>query len=130
MARTSIPAEASAGAASLQKQIDNLSGQVTHGFDRLESLLISFDGRVRKVEQFEAGCNSVLTSRMDAAWHKLEQHETAIDGLITTIGTMNKVVMELVHTNRILKWLLAVFVAIAMLVIGEIIRGNLLLVKP
>ena len=111
------------GAESLQKQIDNLSTQVTQGFTRLEALLMNFDERVRSVENTQAGCQPVLTSRLDAAWRKIDEHEDAIDKI-------REIMRDLAQTNRILKWILGIFTAVLLAAIVEVVRGNLTLIKP
>jgi hypothetical protein len=49
------------------------------GFDEIKVLVRSFDERVRGVEMQEAGCQPLLSGRIDAAWRRLGEHDSTFD---------------------------------------------------
>ena len=62
----------------LQVQVDALGERMDKGIDEIKRMLEAFDGRVRAVETREAGCQPILTGRMDAAWRTIDDHEVRI----------------------------------------------------
>lgn len=105
----------------MQKQIDQIAQRMDQGFQRLEDLLRAYEERTRSIETREAACAPILTSKIDAAWRKLNDHESAIDAL-------NKIVLDISQTNKILKWLLGVFTAILTALLIGIAIGQIQLV--
>jgi hypothetical protein len=79
-----------AAAAALQDQIDNLGARMDKGFDEIKALVRSFDERVRGVEMQEAGCKPIITSRVDASWRKLDEHDTTLGKHDERIKTLDK----------------------------------------
>jgi len=92
----------------LQEQINSLGTRMEKGFDELKSIVSGFDKRVRDVELIQANSNPILTSRVDATWRKLDEHDGALKDLDKEIEDIKKTISELINTNRILKWILAV----------------------
>jgi FtsZ-binding cell division protein ZapB len=82
----------------LQVQINNLGERMDAGFREVKEAIQAFESRVRAVEQQHAGCQPLLQSRIDAAWRKIDEHDTDIKAL-------HQMVTELKQTNRILTWL-------------------------
>ena len=85
----------------LENQIGALGERMEKGFERLEKLLSGVEERVRSVETKEAGCQPLLSGRIDAAWRTIEGHTNEIKDIKKTLDA-------LVHTNNILKWLLGI----------------------
>jgi predicted phage-related endonuclease len=82
----------------LQAQITALGERMEQGFTKLEQIMTGVEGRVRGLEQREAGCQPIVTARMDAAWKKIDEHEV-------DIKTLKETISELKHANRILTWI-------------------------
>lgn len=82
----------------LQAQIVALGERMDQGFSRLENILSTFENRVRGLENREAGCQPLITSRLDAAWREIDSHTAEIKKL-------NEVITELRQANRIITWL-------------------------
>jgi hypothetical protein len=89
-----LPSQQSA----LQAQITALGDRMEQGFNKLEQIMTGVEGRVRGLEQREAGCQPIVTARMDAAWKKIDEHEVEIN-------QMSDAIVELKQTNRLLTWL-------------------------
>jgi hypothetical protein len=68
------------------------------GFNKLEKIMTDVEGRVRGVEQREAGCQPIVTARMDAAWKKIDEHEAELKQL-------RDVILKIEQSNRVLGWL-------------------------
>ena len=82
----------------LQSQITALGERMEQGFNKLESIMTGVEGRVRGLENREAGCQPILTSRLDAVWKRVDEHESDIKKL-------NEAITALKQTNKILSWL-------------------------
>lgn len=101
----------------LEKQIGTLGERMEKGFERLEKLMSGVEERVRVVETREAGCQPILSGRIDAAWRTIDEHGNEIK-------TIKKTLDALVHTNNILKWLLGISTAgLTALLIKLVIGG-------
>ncbi len=85
-----------------QAQLDALGERMDKGFSEIKEMLKGFDERVRGLETREAGCQPILTSRIDAAWRKIDSHETEL-------GRLTKVVDKL---ETVAKWLLGIIAAL------------------
>ena len=82
----------------LQQQITALGDRMEQGFAKLETIMTGVEGRVRGLEQREAGCQPIISSRLDAAWKTIDEHTAEIKRLSDAI-------LELKQTNKILTWL-------------------------
>jgi hypothetical protein len=89
---------AASGQTALQQQITALGERMEQGFTKLESIMTGVEGRVRGLEQREAGCQPIITQRLDAAWKTIDEHTGEIKRLSDAI-------LELRQTNKILTWL-------------------------
>lgn len=103
---------------SLQKQLDQLTSRVDQGFERLEVLLRGYEERTRQIETHEAACAPLLTSKIDAAWRKIEQHSTEIE-------TLRTILTDIAQTNKVLKWLLAIFTAVLSALLIGLVTGQI-----
>lgn len=74
------------------------------GFAELREQIALFDIRVRAMENQHAGCQPLLTSKLDAAWRKIEEHSIEIKALSEANQKLNQMVTELQHSNKILTW--------------------------
>jgi hypothetical protein len=108
----------------LQRQIDQIGKGMEKGFDELKEILSGFDKRVRDVEIKEANCNPVLTSKVDAAWRKLGEHDSKLTVLDASIGELKKSISELTHTNKILKWILGILTGLLTVYLAKILVGG------
>lgn len=79
-------------------QITALGERMDQGFTRLEAVMTGVEGRVRGLEQREAGCQPIVSSRMDAAWKKIDEHTAELKDL-------HDAVKALQHANRIITWI-------------------------
>jgi hypothetical protein len=86
------------GQSALQQQIVALGDRMEQGFSELKTIMTGVEGRVRGLEQREAGCQPIVQARMDAAWKRIDEHESEIKRLSDAI-------LELRQTNKILTWL-------------------------
>lgn len=99
----------------LQAQITALGDRMEQGFNKLESIMTGVEGRVRGLETREAGCQPIITSRIDAAWREIEAHKMEIKKLSDAI-------LELKQTNRILTWLGGLLgSAIVLWIVGQLL---------
>lgn len=80
------PVSAADGLHYLQRQIDNLGERMDKSFAELKDMmrsfderLLSFNERLHNAENREAGCQPILTARLDAAFRKLDEHERKIE---------------------------------------------------
>lgn len=89
----------------LQAQINSLSDRMEKGFNKLEMIMTGVESRVRSVENKEAACSSITTSRVDAAWREIDKHSAQLKGF-------EDILDKLIQTNNILKWFLGVITAI------------------
>lgn len=68
------------------------------GFNEMKELLTGVEGRVRGLEQREAGCQPIVTARMDAAWKKIDEHEADIKAMKDTLSGLKT-------ANKIMTWI-------------------------
>ena len=112
----------------LQKQIDDLGDRMEKGFAEIKEMIKGFDVRMRNVEQNQAGCQPILTARIEAAFQKLAQLDIKINELDQTLISQRAKITELQHTNNILKWLLGIattlVIGIALAAANRSIFGN------
>lgn len=82
----------------LQRQIDALGVRIDKGFDEIKAILSSNGERLRTLETTEAGCQPLITSRMDAAWREIDSHGNDIRELMDTVQALKQ-------TNKLLSWI-------------------------
>jgi len=108
----------------LQEQINTLGTRMDKSFDEIKQIVSGFDKRVRDVELKEANHNPILTARVDAAWRKLDEHESFMKELDKAIDELKKTVSELTSTNKILKWILGVLTALMTAYLIKLLVGG------
>jgi|SRR3989304_5935014 len=91
----------SAATAALQIQIDGLGERMDKGFEELKAILRSYEERTRAIEQREAGCQPIITSRMDAAWRKLDEHETKFETVHKDVDELDKKLVSVMFMYRV-----------------------------
>lgn len=84
--------------AALQDQINKLGERMDRGFSELKEIMTGVEGRVRGLENREAGCQPMVNSRLDAVWKRVDEHDA-------DLKTMKETIAALKHTNTILSWL-------------------------
>lgn len=83
-----------------QAQFDGLGEQMKQGFDELKQMLRSYEERTRSIETREAGCQPIVTARIDAAWRELEEHNTRLTTKNTQINSLEKQVEKIVDMYK------------------------------
>jgi len=112
---------ASVQGSALQAQINALGERMEKEFGDVKNMIRGFDERVRSLETREAGCQPILTERIDAAWRKIGEHDKVLE-------EVQRAVVELAHTNAILKWLLGVVTSVLAALLIATATGALRLV--
>ena len=97
-ARTAPRTDISSLQAQFQAQLDKLGEKMEAGFRRVEEKVDGYEERVRAVEQKEAGCQPLLSSRIESAWRQ-------IDTNTNDIRAMKETIAELRQANRLLSWI-------------------------
>jgi len=106
--------------AALQPQIDMLGEKVDRGFGELKEMLRSFDERLRKTEQAQAGCQPLVEMKVNAAWKKLDEHDEAITNMTKSVDKL----------SEIGKWLLGIITAMIISFLIALVTGRVdLLIK-
>jgi hypothetical protein len=115
-----------------QMQLKELKERMEKGFEDVKTLLRSFDERVRSVENNEAKCQPVLTTRVDLAWHDLDEHALSIKDLTELANaqaiTITKVIEAQKHLNTLLKWGLGIITAVITVFVVALMTGQAYLV--
>ncbi len=88
----------------LQEHINALGATMEKGFTEIKGLLSTYEARVRALEQAEAGCQPIITSRLDGAYLRIADHDGLFRTMREEIAVMRKQVEGLEASNRILKW--------------------------
>lgn len=86
------------GQSALQAQINQLGERMDRGFSELKEIMTGVEGRVRGLETREAGCQPMVTSKIDAVAKRVDEHEAELK-------TLKENVAELKHSNRIMSWI-------------------------
>lgn len=107
----------------LQSQIDSLGRRMEKSFDEIKTIVTGFDTRVRTVELKEANRNPILTAKMEAAWRKLDEHDLMMKEFKKTVEELKNSINELMHTNKILKWILGILTVLITAYFGKLILG-------
>jgi predicted nucleic acid-binding Zn-ribbon protein len=119
----------------LQTQIDSLGNRMDKGLDELKEMISGFDARVRAVELKENEHNVKMAASLDAAWKRIDERKTEsqedkkdfnekILKIETDIKGILKTIDELVHTNKILKWILTVMTTLVVGLLTKWILGG------
>jgi hypothetical protein len=86
--------------AALQVQINDLGDRMAKGFDEIKQMLRDFDIRTRAIEQLEAGCQPLISSRIDAVVVKMVDYETRLAAKSQQINTLEKQVSKMAGMYR------------------------------
>ena len=104
-----------------QAQILALSERMDRNFGEVKAMLQGFDERLRSLENREAGCQPMVQSRIDAAWRKLDDHDTKISAANTNhLHLMNQVK----NLYSILNWILGILTLIIGAVAVALVTGR------
>lgn len=87
----------------------------------LKGVVLSLEQRLSGVERIETGCQALSGSRMDT-------FEKQVDGLELRVKKLEDAVIDLVQTNKILRWILGVLTALSVAIVIAIARGEISLV--
>lgn len=91
--------------AAVQAQIDSLGETMRAGFSEIKGILQGLDERMRSLERSEAGCYPLINQRLEAL-------NTQLGSLDKQVKEHENMITELVHTNRVLKWIAGIMTAI------------------
>jgi hypothetical protein len=112
----------------LQIQINTL----LNSMDEIKSILHSMDDRIRGLENREAGCQPLITSRLDAAWRKLDDHDVQISMLMSDSQERKLTIQDLRNEFRgvksILNWLLGITTSLLIAILIMFATGQAMLV--
>jgi predicted RNase H-like nuclease (RuvC/YqgF family) len=89
------PPKASIDISVFQDQINSLGDRMDAGFTEIKDLLRSYEERTRAIEQREAGCQPLITGRIDAVWRKVDDHETRLTTKSQQINALERQVARL-----------------------------------
>ena len=101
--------------------------RIEAGFLRLDASIRAIDERLRQAENREAGSHPIITSRLDAAWRKIDEHERELAELKTDIQELTHSAKQL---TKILSWILGVITFLICSVLGALATGHLVLAIP
>jgi len=82
--------------AALQAQFADLGDRMVKGFDEIKQMLRDFDIRTRAIEQLEAGCQPLISGRIDAVVVKMVDHETRLATKSQQINKLEEQVKQIV----------------------------------
>jgi hypothetical protein len=111
-----------------QAQITALAEGMNRGFTEVKFMLQGFDERLRSLETREAGCQPIVQTRIDAAWRRLDEHDTKLNQVLTLHQKLAQ--DQILMTSRmkdlqgILKWVLGVFTGILLSILGALATGQ------
>lgn len=98
-----------------QAQIEALGKQIDTGFADVKGLLLSYEKRLRDVEQREAGCQPLLNSRISAVEKTVNEHDE----------TIKKLVLVSDRLENISRWILGIFTSLVVVLLTAYITGRL-----
>jgi len=107
-----------AAAGNSQAQIDALGERMDRGFAEIKEMLLRYEERLRMMETREASYSPVMTSRLDAAWRKLDSHDGELGKIARTTDTL----------ETIGKWLLGIVTALIIALGVAVLNGRIELV--
>jgi chromosome segregation ATPase len=122
------PASSTPAAVAFQAQLDALGERMDRNFEEIKAMMRSFDERVRAVETREAGCQPVIQARIDAAWRKLDEHDTSLRVLEKQLSEQTKNLNGVIEQQRslyaILRWGVGILTALLTVTLGMFITGQ------
>jgi len=114
--------------ATLQFELNSLGERMEKNFDEVKAMMNGFDSRVREIEKGEAGCQAIVTSRLDAAWKKLDEHTDSLKDIEKIVQDQLLIVSQLIESQKqikdILKWVLGIVTAVIVVVVIGLATGQ------
>lgn len=92
------------------------------GFAKLDAAIKVLDDRQRAAENREAGNTPIMSSRLEAAWRKIDDHETSIRDLRQEVSKLMQSVIQLLS---ILRWMLGIFTSLIVAILIALATGHL-----
>ena len=90
-------------------QIGALGERMDKNFDEIKVILHDFDGRIRGLETREAGCNPIITQRVNAAWHKIDSHDLK---LVELEKIVNELAQAAKRQDAFMRWMSGILATI------------------
>ena len=114
--------------AALQSQLNSLGERMEKNFDEVKAMMNGFDSRVREMEKGEAGCQTITSGRIDAAWKKLDEHTDSLKDIEKIVQAQLLIVSQLIESQKqikdILKWVLGIVTAVIVVVVIGLATGQ------
>ena len=101
----------------LEERLKNIEEYMREQRGTLKEIL----ERLSQVEKREISCQAISSGRIESAHARLDRVEEKVKSI-------EKVLNELIMTNRILKWLLGIFTAVAAGILIALARGDLVVI--
>jgi hypothetical protein len=114
----SISAENSQAAS----MVDALGERMDKGFTKIEDMLLRFEERLRAAETREAGCQPIVTARMDAAWRKIDLHDAELSSQRQSVTGLAHVVNRL---EGVARWILGIITTLIAAVLIAFLTGKI-----
>jgi hypothetical protein len=114
----SISAENSQAAS----MVDALGERMDKGFTKIEDMLLRFEERLRAAETREAGCQPIVTARMDAAWRKIDLHDAELSSQSQSVTELAHVVNRL---EGVARWILGIITTLIAAVLIAFLTGKI-----
>jgi hypothetical protein len=94
------------------------------GFAKLEAAIKVLDDRQRAAENREAGSTPIMSSRLDAAWRKIDDQAVHLTELQRDLAQLTASVAAL---QNILRWMLGIITSLIVAVLIALATGHLAL---
>jgi hypothetical protein len=94
------------------------------GFAKLEAAIKVLDDRQRAAENREAGNTPIMSSRLDAAWRKIDDQAVHLTELQRDLAQLTASVAAL---QNILRWMLGIITSLIVAVLIALATGHLAL---
>ncbi len=95
--------------------MNGLETTTREGFKRVEDLLQALDARLRAIETAAVTKIAVMETRLEAAWKKIDEHDTQLKSQAETQNKQKLVLEQLNGLRNALIWIVS---AIGILIIG------------
>ncbi len=122
------PGEGRVSNLALKTELEGLGGDIKE----IKTLLEKLEERLRCLEKSDAGSHPVMLNRIETLETKVTQHDRDLKALQQMItdqkDSINNLKNSLDSVKTILKWLLAIFTAVAITVISLLVTGQALMV--
>jgi hypothetical protein len=116
------------GSSAVQAQLNSLGERMEKNFDEVKAMMNGFDARVREIEKGEAGCQALVSGRIDAAWKKLDEHTSSLKEIENIVSQQVLVVTQLIESQRqlkdIFKWVLGIVTAVIIVIFIGLATGQ------